>query len=225
MRRLGIMYILFLFLLFLPAIAFSSDSSTEKIKRNIESDRLWLGLEKEISGKNPLEFLIVGDNCSWKVLDPEDICTVEALFASVGEGDRSACLVSDESATIAQLTEVDTSRNNIDLAGQWQSFTTREVDREGLQVKGVFQIKNNGTDYFCGFVKIEGHFSNDAVFSADDIYKARKIVNIKGRHGALIHFDFTAGGLTGKYLIVVIDSNDMAAEYDEDNNVVVTEMR
>ncbi len=179
-----------------------------------------------ISGMNSLEFLMVNDTCSWKTLDPAQSCIVEIVFVPSTEGEKSASLdvVSDESTISVPLSGVGVITSSIDLTGEWQSFEMQKVGRDNLQVKGTFLVKNNGPEYFRGTVKLTGYFSNDDVYSSDDVYKAQKSVNVKGRQGTTLNVNFTAAGLTGKYLIVVIDADNIVAEYDEDNNVVVSPM-
>ncbi len=180
----------------------------------------------EISGANSHEFLKVNDTCSWKTLDPAQSCTAEIAFAPATEGEKSASLdiASDESTINVPLTGIGVITSDIDLTGEWQSFEMQKVGRDNLQVKGTFLVKNNGPEYFRGNVILSGYFSNDGVYSSDDVYKAQKSVNVKGRQGATLNVNFTAAGLTGKYLIVVIDVDNAVAEYDEENNVVVSPM-
>ncbi len=180
----------------------------------------------ELSGANSHEFLKVNDTCSWKTLDPAQSCIAEIAFVPATEGEKSAGLdvVSDESTVSVPLSGVGVITSSIDLAGEWQSFEMQKVGRDNLQVKGTFLVKNNGPEYFRGTVKLTGYFSNDDVYSSDDVYKAQKSVNVKGRQGTTLNVNFTAAGLTGKYLIVVIDADNIVTEYDEDNNVVISPM-
>jgi len=101
-----------------------------------------------------------------------------------------------------------------DLTGTWANFSNA-----GGSVSGVFQISNIGTVAASGYTTAF-YLSNDGV-SLNNLLSAQTVYNTSpGAKGNALSFRYTGSNLSGKYIIVVIDSSNAVQETNEINNVV-----
>ena len=114
-----------------------------------------------------------------------------------------------------------------DLTGELTSLTqTCRTTKSGLKctIKGSLNIQNIGNqDASSSFVKF--YLSNDEKFDAGDISLkqiATGKIKVGGSKAIKLTYSFPLGETaSGKYIIAVIDPDNIVKEIDETNNIVV----
>ena len=101
-----------------------------------------------------------------------------------------------------------------DLTGTWANFSNA-----GGTVSGVLVISNIGTLSASGYAAAF-YLSNDGI-SLNTLLSTQTVYNsVPGSQGNSLNFRYSGSNLSGKYVIVVIDSSNAVQETNEVNNVV-----
>ena len=99
----------------------------------------------------------------------------------------------------------------IDLTGSWKSLS-----RSGSWLSASFTIKNIGNQNAGSFVT-KFYLSSDGK-TLGNLITQKSLSSLNAAQSQTVSFNYYASGLSGKYVIAVVDANNSVTESNEQNN-------
>jgi hypothetical protein len=142
---------------------------------------------------------------------------------------RCAIDISVESAWSSVLIVTIIKADGPDLIGSWTSLTWSCKNMKGGQkcsIKGALTINNIGNKNALSAAYVDFYLSDDDTYDEEDVSLNKRVSTgkIKAQKSKVIKlsYSFPVGQtLKGKYIIAVIDKDDLLTEINETNNVIV----
>ena len=101
----------------------------------------------------------------------------------------------------------------IDLTGSWKSLS-----RRGSSLSASFTIKNIGNQNAGSFVT-KFYLSSDGK-TLGNLITQKSLSSLNAAQSQTVSFSYYSSGLSGKYVIAVVDANNSVTESNEQNNKI-----
>ncbi len=149
------------------------------------------------------------------ILSSQEIPSGETLIFQLTVTDTGGLKSTDECSVIV------VSPSSYDITGDWSSLYPVERKNKSW-ISGGFNISNFGSQINQSF-NVSFYLSDNSSYDSGDTVIYSQVVDSLGEYES-VNVTFNSikvnGGVIGKYIICVIDSNDQIAEEDELNNIV-----